>query len=97
MDLVSAKRRGTKWTLTETRIETLKRKEEIKLEKQQKHIIKEESRKILEYNLSGEFIREYVGIIIASRTTGINYRSISGVANNHKHRKTAGGFVWRFK
>lgn len=59
MDLVSAKRRGTKWTLTETRIETLKRKEEIKLEKQQKHIIKEESRKILEYNLSGEFIREW--------------------------------------
>jgi group I intron endonuclease len=50
-------------------------------------------RAILQLDLSGNVIREWVGIAAASRELNINRTSISGVCNGR--RKMAGGYAWR--
>ncbi len=45
---------------------------------------------------TGEFIKEWEGIIIASKTLNISKAAISQVAKLKKNIITAGGFMWRF-
>lgn len=52
---------------------------------------------VLQLNKNGEVIAEYDGVRIAYAKTGIDHRSISAVAAGSPKRKTAGGFVWRYK
>lgn len=55
------------------------------------------SKKVIQYDLKGNFITEYFGIREASRQTGINSAHIGDCCNKIKNRKSAGGFIWRFK
>lgn len=50
---------------------------------------------VLQYNLNKEFIGEYYSGKKAQDITGINKTKISECCNNK--RKTAGGYIWRFK
>ena len=43
----------------------------------------------------GELLAEYDSIREAERITGVKHQTISRVANNKPHSKTAGGFVWK--
>jgi hypothetical protein len=47
---------------------------------------------VIQYDLSGNFIKEYTGVNQAQRETGI---SISHCVRGLK--KTAGGYIWKFK
>lgn len=49
--------------------------------------------KVQQFDLNGEYINSYKSLSEASAMTGINLSCISSVIN--KHRKTAGGYVWR--
>jgi hypothetical protein len=51
------------------------------------------SKKILQYKITGEFVREWDSIIEAKET--LNVRGISRVCKGHKF--SAGGFIWRYK
>lgn len=50
---------------------------------------------ILQLTKDGDFIREFESIIEAYRQTGVNYQNISACCNGK--RKSAGGYVWKFK
>lgn len=50
---------------------------------------------IIQIDKNGNILKEYDGIRYAGRVTGIDYRSIQ--ANASGHRKSAGGFVWKYK
>jgi hypothetical protein len=54
-----------------------------------------QSRKILQYDLSGNFIREYENIRIAAEMTNSNPSSISRVAKGYI--KQTNSFIWRYK
>lgn len=53
------------------------------------------SKTVLQYSLEGVFIAEFNSIKEAAEKTNTNYSSL-GMACNGK-RKTAGGFIWKFK
>lgn len=50
---------------------------------------------VIQFDLEGNFIAEYEGIIEAYRKTKISRTSISACC--HHKAKTAGGFIWEFK
>lgn len=52
---------------------------------------------VMQFDKNGNFIREYDGVRIACKITGIDHRSISAVAGGSKIRKTAGGYIWIYK
>ena len=59
-------------------------------------------KKIYQYSLDGDFIKEYPNAIEASNETGVCSRNILQVANKDEYkpglvRKQAGGFVWSFE
>lgn len=54
------------------------------------------SRKIIQYDLEGNFICEYPSMREAERQTGICSAGIGACARNQKWYKTAGGFKWGF-
>lgn len=53
------------------------------------------SKKVLQFTKSGEFIKEYPSINEVERHTNISHCSISECCSGK--RKSAGGFVWRYK
>ena len=48
---------------------------------------------VLQYTKDGEFVKEWICMRVAERTTGI--KSIGAVCNGE--RKSAGGFIWKYK
>ena len=52
-------------------------------------------KKVQQFDLNQNFIAEFNSIKEAAQTTGTNYSSLGMVCNGK--RKTAGGFIWRFK
>lgn len=54
-----------------------------------------DSKPVLQYDLKGKFIKEYPSMREAERQTGI--RGIDKVCANVKYRKSAGGYVWKYK
>lgn len=50
---------------------------------------------IMQYDLSGNFIKEYSCVAQASKQTGIDEKSIAWVGRGKM--KTAGGYLWRYK
>lgn len=53
------------------------------------------SKPVLQYSKSGEFVCEFISAIEAQRKTGIFQTNIS--ENCRGKRKSAGGFIWKFK
>lgn len=54
-------------------------------------------KQVLQIDRSGIVVNEFDGVRIACKKTGIDHRSISQVASGSKIRKTAGGFIWKYK
>lgn len=54
-----------------------------------------DSKSVLQYDLNGNFIKEYPSMREAERQTGIC--GIDKVCANAKYRKTAGGYIWKYK
>lgn len=50
---------------------------------------------VVQFDLNGNFIKEYDTITQASLETGVNFSKISAVARGK--RKTSGGYVWKYK
>lgn len=65
--------------------------------------IEKNKKPVIQYTAEGVFVREFESIPEASKVTKISYSHIREVANKtpcHKGRwirKTAGGFIWKFK
>jgi len=55
-------------------------------------LIKIFKRKICQYNLEGELIKEYESIVSAEKELGI--KAIKQVL--HNKQKTSGGFIWKY-
>lgn len=53
------------------------------------------TKRVLQYNLNGDFIKEYESSKIASLSTNINYSTIVMCCNNKI--KTAGRYLWKYK
>lgn len=53
------------------------------------------TKSIIQYSKDGEFIAEYNSVMEASRQIGCDNSSISKCCNGK--RKTAGGFIWKYK
>lgn len=50
---------------------------------------------VLQFDKNGNFIREWPGVIKVEEETGMNHSHISGCCLGK--RKSAGGFIWKFK
>lgn len=91
---------GKKRNLTLNHINNIKkaRKEyiysEIVLEKMKNS---SHSKPIIQYDLENNIIREWHCSKCASKELNISCSTIKGCLNNHKNRKTAGGFIWKYK
>ncbi|PGT01860.1 NUMOD1 domain-containing DNA-binding protein [Bacillus cereus] len=53
------------------------------------------TKKVLQFNIDGTFIKEFETMTEAYRETGVHYSKISEVCNGN--RRTSGGFMWRFE
>lgn len=53
-------------------------------------------KKVYQYSLSGEFIREYDGIAAAAEAIGISKSSIKNACNPNIKLQTAGGYKWSY-
>lgn len=74
----------------------------LKIKKQRKHISAQlkkhlTSKPILQFDLEGNFIKEWPSQTSAAKALGITQGNISNCCNNYKRIKRAGGFIWRFK
>lgn len=56
---------------------------------------KADSIPVLQYSIDGQFIKEYPSMREAERQTGI--KAIWQVCIGKKYRKTAGGYIWKYK
>lgn len=52
---------------------------------------------VLQFTLNGEYVKEYPTTVDASKETGVNAGNIWQAINGYGRRKTAGGFVWKYK
>lgn len=53
-------------------------------------------KKIRQYDLKNNFIKEYNAVMDAERETKINNSKIVACCKNHYGRKSAGGYIWRY-
>ena len=56
-----------------------------------------QNKAVIQYSKDGSFIKEYHSVNEASRLNKIGQPCITRVCNNIKGRKTAGGFIWKYK
>lgn len=100
---LSQSRKGIKWS-SETRQKILQTKKENpyhhtkesvdKIKQSNKDNYKKWSKKVCQYNLSGEYLGTFDSIRDASRSTGVNRTQISSCC--HEKSLSAGGYYWRF-
>ena len=64
-------------------------------ERQKEILRKKRGKKVLQYDLKGNFIKEWISATEVERQTGISRGNIGAVCNGK--RKTAGNFIWRYK
>lgn len=57
--------------------------------------VKDKRKTILQFDLNGKFIREWISARESERVLKIAHQNISSCCNDKY--KTAGGFIWRFK
>jgi hypothetical protein len=58
---------------------------------------KKKRKKTLQYDLQGNFIKEWEGMREAARQLNINQGDIAACCRKEKHRLTAGGYIWRYE
>lgn len=58
---------------------------------------KAQCKPVIQIDKSGNEIAQFEGVRIACKETGIDHRSIAQVAGGSKIRKTAGGYLWKYK
>ena len=51
---------------------------------------------VAQYDLSGNLIKKWNSTREITRTLGIDSSSLSNTLNCKKHRKTCGGFIWKY-
>ena len=56
-----------------------------------------QAKPVLQYDLQGNFIREWPGVRKAEEETGINSGHISSCCSGRYGSKTAGGYLWKYK
>ena len=61
------------------------------------HLTKATSKPVVQYSKFGNYVAKFKSENEASRKTGICQSSITACCNKKKHRKTAGGYIWRFE
>jgi predicted GIY-YIG superfamily endonuclease len=66
-------------------------------EKYELHLASTRRKTVQQLDKSGNVIAEFDGVREAGRITGIDHRSISQVAAGSTIRKSAGGFIWKYK
>ena len=66
----------------------------VKSENEIQKISDKVSKPIIQFDLSGNFIKSYKNARIASAETNINFSNISSCCNGK--RKKAGGYIWKF-
>lgn len=74
----------------------------LKIKNQRKHISAQlkkhlTSKPILQFDLKGNFIKEWPSQISAAKALGITQGNISNCCHDTNRTKGAGGFIWRFK
>lgn len=55
------------------------------------------SKPVLCFNKDGTFVKRYNGICEAARETNLGFSHISSVCLGKPHRKTCGGYIWKFE
>ena len=60
------------------------------------------SKPVLQFDLDGNFIREYKSTVEAGKVTGVSIGNISSVCTAKRFwwkgiRRQAGGFIWKYK
>lgn len=72
-----------------------RKKESWKIAQRKSQLVNSNCKKVLQYSLNGDFIREYHSTQEAYRQTGIYSQNIGQVCLGRKHK--AGGFIWKYK
>jgi len=62
-----------------------------------KNIMLAHIKPILQFDLKGNFIKEWTSAVEVENQLKINRQNISCCANQKPHYLTAGGFIWKFK
>lgn len=57
---------------------------------------KKKSKRVLQYSLNGELVKEWESICDAGRA-GYNRQGVSRVCRGMKNYNTSGGYIWKFK
>ena len=52
---------------------------------------------VVQFDMNGNIIAEYISLSEAQEKTGINKNHIGNCCNHRKNYKTAGGYKWEFK
>ena len=52
---------------------------------------------VLQYDLYGDFIKEWISMSEAARVLNINISNIYACCNNYRGAKSANGYIWKFK
>ena len=68
-----------------------------RFDKIQSYTKKSIGKKILQYDLDGNFIKQYDSVADASRETKVNRPSIIMCTKGTSRRQTAGGYIWKYK
>ena len=55
------------------------------------------SKAVLQYDLNGNFIKEYYSMAQAERETGVSHSNISNVCQHKRYLITSGGYKWEYK
>lgn len=54
------------------------------------------NKEVLQYTLSGEFVKKWDCINDAERELGVSHAHIIGCCKGYKYKKSAGGFIWKY-
>jgi hypothetical protein len=60
-------------------------------------VTQNKSKKVTQFTMNGEFIKEWSSINEASKSLNINPSTMAGNARDNGINKSAGGFIWKYK
>lgn len=60
-------------------------------------VAQNKSKPVKQFDLQGDFIKEWPNVTSASKSLNINPSTIAGNARNNGINKSAGGFIWKYK
>lgn len=78
-----------------TQSENMKHAYDIGLKTKRYGKYNDKSKKVYQYDLSGNFIKKWYSTMDVERELGIKHYRVSGCYTNPKRNKTAGGYIWK--